>query len=56
MPINIKRRSCSSFGKVFDICLYSFLIFLDNNLIVYTKLKRWLHYFNYNLYLIKKFN
>ena len=42
-------------------CRYLFIFIkkmLDNNLIVNTKLERWLHYFKYNLYdiLMKKFS
>ena len=39
--------------------LYSIISFIvDNNLIVYTKLERWLHYFKYNLYgiIMNRFN
>ena len=42
-------------------CRYLFIFIkklLDNNLIVYNKLERWLYYFKYNLYdiLMKKSN
>ena len=44
--LKIKRSSGSSFDK-FYMCVYIF--FANNNLIVHTKLERWLLYFKYNL-------
>ena len=52
LPINKKE------GQVLLLINFRYLfifikIFVDNNLIVYTKLERWLHHFKYKVYVFQ---